>query len=354
MALTLILSAGCGSTESSRLPHRVSFAVPHGPLAQLELMTPHQGWALTTSPAVLVTHDRHWQRVTPSQLPPNALMILLNGVTPESAWLAYGSGNPTSLVTLASTINAGRSWQIHSIRLPHPATLNQIDFVSQTTGYVVVALPGGGMGAFGEKVFVTTDGGRHWRQRPTPPIIGAQLSFLTSDRGWATGGQTGAGGVPNGTAMIDVTNDGGKQWQRQSLTLPKVAQPLELTVHPPHFWSSTDGFLWILGTSPTQLSTLILVYRTFDGGRQWTLEASKFWPAGALVGPVSAVGSQVWMVLNGPNSLVRFTAHHWQAYAFLAHHLEFMRFLNSQVGWAVSGSGTIWTTTTGGRTWNQP
>lgn len=211
------------------------------------------------------------------------------------------------------------------------------------------------MGAFGEEILVTDDGGQQWAVLPAPPIIGAWLSFLTANRGWATGGQTGAGGVPIGTAMLDETVDGGRHWTRQLIPLPAQARSMELTVHPPHFWSSTGGYFWIIGSSPTQPETLVLVYRTTDGGRQWELAATRFWPQGALVAAVSAYGPESWIQYqnDGANHLEAFWHHQWHKLTFPGHNVMSMRFINAHMGWAVGGYGTAWITMNGGERWKQ-
>ena len=201
----------------------------------------------------------------------------------------YGLGTEAGTPVLLATRDGGASWQIaHSFA---GLTVTDFAFRPDGVGYVVATLPAKNGETVHGEILRSTDGCAHWSvQREIGDGSGLSQVDLQAFS-------------PNLTRMSvsapRTSADAGKRWSRTD-PLPAFAKGLAAT----DFAGPSDG--WALGRSG-------LLYRTTDGGRQWS-RLGKLPPG------------------NEPD----------------------VDFLSANTGWIVTahtGSRTLLRTRDGGRTW---
>ena len=137
-------------------------------------------------------------------------------------------------------------------------------------------------------VYRTSDGGRHWDRSdlrivappPSMPILFDQLYFADPEHGWllAVGTDLGSGSANSLVMLLWRTDDGGRTWSQlpptslppQSVELPPYAGSACPVFSPPHIAFTTPNIgWWTYGACGTGAARP-LVWRTRDGGRNWT------------------------------------------------------------------------------------
>lgn len=267
-----------------------------------------QGWLLTGGEASAGSQDkmlyetrnggRSWSLVASAAFggiaAGSAGVLPQIGYVPSSGGLAFISPGVGFLALdragLFETVNGGASWQPAPQPLPG-ADLARIGFWSATGGYMQEGTaPGPAL-----PLYLTVDGGRHWRRR-YPPVLPDVASPIPGSPRWLGFGdllgqaaldiQTSADAghtwtpvalAPSGTQFVQalstrdwvavgdqiaVTRDGGRHWR--ILSLPGL--PYLSTVS---FGNRRDGWVYIGGRG---------LYTTRDGGRSWVRAVT----AGAL------------------------------------------------------------------------
>jgi photosystem II stability/assembly factor-like uncharacterized protein len=241
-----LLAAGCGptsgapraarpasaSTTASAEADASSPAVPRTPVPRTPVIVPSpddtcRGAGAGTSSVQIATGT--------GTVPPLAAVQF---VSAQQGWVA-GSGR------ILATSDGGQTW---TKQYSGPANLYQVDFISAARGWAV------GPNA----VLTTTDGGKVWTSLPEPCTPIRSVHFVAPDLGYAVAGGSGVrldGGVPatTGAGTLLMTTDGGRNWQPVP-GAPAAAQTV-------CFSSPSDGFLGTPGR----------VWRSIDGGRQWTI-----------------------------------------------------------------------------------
>ncbi len=178
---------------------------------------------------------------SPGQGPGQGPVPLLDAaafVSPAQGWVA-GDGH------ILATADGGRTW---TRQYAGPASLVQVDFADARHGWAV-----------GTSVLLrTTDGGAAWTPVTDPCGSIRSVDFVSAGLGYAIAGGSQVridGGVPapaiGGELM--ATTDGGQRWLRVP-GAPAQAQTACFT-------TAASGFLGTPGK----------VWRTSDGGRNWTL-----------------------------------------------------------------------------------
>jgi photosystem II stability/assembly factor-like uncharacterized protein len=239
---------------------------------------------------------------------------------------------------------------------------SQVQFVNAQDGWVLAGLGGGAAGSQAVAIFRSTDGGRTWEivtPRPGNPPGTLPFSGHKSGMGWAsatTGWVTGCICAAENTVLLYRTQDGGVNWQSQSLPLPSLQAVI--TTEPPVFFSATEGLLPV--TFSTGKANSLAAYATHDGGATWSH---------TTLLPIPMTGSawdfltmqQGW-VLGANGTTLNETSdggQHWTAIPASANfqNISQLDFVSAQEGWAIStpasAAPVLLKTMDGGHTWVQ-
>jgi hypothetical protein len=158
--------------------------------------------------------------------------------------------------TILATTDGGAHW---TAQLSGKLNLTSADFVSGRDGWAVGTT----------SLLATTDGGAHWTALPEPCPVIRSVHFVSPSTGFAVAGGQNVGGadpaVPVSGGVVLATSDGGHTWH--TLATPANAQTV-------CFSDSRHGWLGAAG----------LLYRTADGGKDWTALTS-------MSGQVGSAGS---------------------------------------------------------------
>jgi hypothetical protein len=179
--------------------------------------------------------------------------------------------------TIMATSDGGAHWRT---QLSGTLNLTAVDFVNGQDGWAVGT----------SSLLATTDGGAEWTPLPEPCPLLRSVHFITPLTGYAVAGGSDAGvdpEAPNLGGVVLTTSDGGHTWH--AAATPPDAQTVCFS-DGQHGWLGADG----------------LLYRTTDGGRDWTVTTA---PAGQVqsgyVGTMDvqcAGDGSAWALLIGPGA----------------------------------------------------
>src|SRR5215472_1920142 len=142
---------------------------------------------------------------------------------------------------------------------PPPTTVSSIDWLSARVGWVVVVDD-----QRRSVLYHTQDGGRHWARQFATVDSGVAVRFLDATQGLMTEPTPFPG--PNPTLLR--TEDGGDHWTTIELASDVGANP-----NLPFFFDLLHGWVMVrTGRSDTTEDAVI--FRTDDGGLDWTVAAS--------------------------------------------------------------------------------
>ena len=219
-----------------------------------------------------------------------------------------GSGSTSSILL---SENGGISWKILS---SVPGTVSWIDFVTNNIGYLVSRPANGGPDNF---LYSTTNGGSTWIQVFAGSI--SAIKFLTPTTGFAML-RTPSSNSQLFSAGIYKTANGGKSWSLVPSTLDPTAVYGSFS-----FSSSSDGWL-LVGIQPSAGSENKYLYKTTDGGSNWSLVAQAQFSSGqamAISGVMPATG-----------------------------YVTQLHFISPQQGFMALARSGLYATDDGGLTWN--
>lgn len=229
---------------------------------------------------------------------------------------------------LDRTTDSGATWR--QLPAPHSPGLLcgesgvSIDFIDRQTGF----LAHGRMG--GSRLLVTHDGGESFQSVAQFPFSLKQIDFIDGDTGWAISGE----GV--GIDVVVMTEDGGRTWRALPRNFripwtPSVYQGVQngVPINPilENYGASAPnlfpgGTAWLLVTVFDPMQRALLYLRTDVGGKSWTRYVLTVKQVGE--GKQYGAGTD----FGAP------------------------QFVDPEYGWLI-GSGEIYRTTDGGRTWVQ-
>lgn len=163
-------------------------------------------------------------------------------VSPSTGWLWLDE-------QLYLTHNGGDQWQ--NITPPQADALLGVHFWDEAHGWLAGFDSAGGQPA----LWRTTDGGQNWQQLPALPAIEVPLhavhfDFISAETGWLLAELD--TGLNFSQGRLFKTNDGGQSWQEMSTPIGGRVNFV------------TQNFGWLVG-GPTHSA----LYRTLDGGRTW-------------------------------------------------------------------------------------
>ncbi len=336
-----------------------------GPFTALRMLDQMHGWALSKS-AVFKTADAgvHWTNVTPA-----------NGIAPASvgtfmdtnhAWIAsVSSPEVSNTVDMLRTSDGGKSWQHSVINDAEVAVFDPPHFVNLQTGWLEIINYGGpGAGNESAAIYRTRDGGQTWRKLVESrkgfglPGFKTGISFKDTLNGWATGHDA------SNNALLYVTHDGGDSWQPQ--TLPDLPGAIGTAATSVSFQTTPPVFFGNNGLLPVQISGQIeankplhgtLLYATNDGGRTWF----SYWKTElSALSPFSSdnlyiVNTQhAWASDSQSGTIYGTTTggKSWQKFANSIGNIKAFSFVDNSNGWAITDKA-LWRTRDGAQTWQQ-
>jgi photosystem II stability/assembly factor-like uncharacterized protein len=194
-------------------------------------------------------------------------------ISPEVGWLDLYYGE----TVIAKTTDGGLTWHRQLLLAAEsPVTsVATMQFFNAQDGVVIgeqeLVSQGEFLPAGVPTIWRTRDGGVHWQKSqlvmdPTDVrTVGPGLwvvvsgSFLDSQRGWLllTGWSDCAGCVPDNSALVYQTSDGGAHWNKLARLQYRVGQWRAIK-----FVTASAGFVLTSGAGP---------YVTHDGGATWTI-----------------------------------------------------------------------------------
>jgi photosystem II stability/assembly factor-like uncharacterized protein len=314
------------------------------------------GWGLTAQNVLRTTDGgSQWMDVTPPGLsepaiPPRGFFLNL-----ETGWILVPRGENFGSGTIYHTTDAGKTWTSTKV----PFSGDYLDFLDTQHGWVLFASDCGA-GSCGGGLFHTSDGGDTWTEllkidqdsynNPLSlPLAGNKtgVTFASPMNGWVTGMEP----VDN-YAWLFATQDGGRTWRHQDLTIPAEYPRAQLVVDPPHFFSQQDGLLPVNIFSLDKSNRIF--YVTHDAGKTWnpttlvgisgvyfliSMEDIRVWDGETLM--VTQDGGKTWQLIK-PN-------------VNLSQIISQVDFVSKDTAWVLTmdadGKVKLLSTTDGGNTW---
>jgi len=320
-------------------------------IRQLYMKDTFNGWAIGDSYLLRTTNGgTTWTNVTP----PNATFA--NGATgfffsSSTGWLLTGESK------LYRTTNGGLKWTAYSV----PFSSGYIQFTDSYHGFVLYGL-GSGMNKQAVALYKTNDGGATWIKNydntPTLPTPGTSLPFSGHKNGMtfrdSLAGWVG-GDIPmDGYFYFYRTTDAGKNWSRQSLSIPAGYESAFMTLTAPTFFGTSNALLpvWMGRTEGRDLAT----YTTTNGGISWTKTAG-FAKGAEFVDYVSTKDGFTW----DHSGIFQVTHNAGGSWTPVTPNINFgddfrgMDFVSTTTGWVIQnhtgGYTSLYKTINGGATW---
>lgn len=336
-------------------------------LLSLQVLGEDGGWLLGREEqrliACRITHgEPDWRcgALDRFSLPPDPRALAFFVLNESTGWVAAPRGEGrVAVAQVGGQIRAEvpvANWETGGIFL---------DFISPTEGWMLLT-SGPAMGTMYKSVYQTTDGGATWTLLSRGPSPGtAPTPAALPESGYATGlgFQSAKRGFVTQLYRTDAaphlyrTDDGGRRWRRVELPYPEsVPQGYYADLYPPRFFGPDrqDGLLAAVFRGQ---ASLLVLYRTHDGGETWSpgaaetgsLQRYAFADAehGWILDPsgwqlyVTADGGRSWQVVQ-PNRPLERAA---------------IQFTSARNGWALlqqeDGSSRLLRTTDGGKSWTE-
>ncbi len=368
LSLSLALS-GCALAGGNRGKAAGPTPPPSAPagtpaFAAIHMQDATTGWATTTGPnplsieTVLRTTDGGvtWKDVTP-RFDPGAIVGPAYFLDASAAWLVVGREG-ISAVAVFRTFDGGASWRAQTVTT---LSFPQAKLLTAADAQHVWLLTTYGFGAEGvpSDLFRSDDGGANWRLTASTrgtakaaaalPYNGTKdgLTFIDDKRGWLAGTSH---DVP---VWFFATDDGGKTWAPQALSLPSgyTTAPDSIHTNAPAFFGDgqgarNSGLLPVVFLKEQQPNVF---YKTGDAGKTW----SPTTPAGTYLSSWSFVDVGHGVVFG--DGKLWATADGCQTWTQLKPNYDLsgvtqIDFVSDQLGWAI-GKGFFIKTADGGKTW---
>jgi len=235
---------------------------------------------------VLITQDGGslWEDVTPPEPALATKHAFGYFYDRHTGWVTYyptsWTGGSTTLTFYTwKTTNGGATWTqsaTQSIYFENPyGDPPLIDFISASTGWILLRDGGVGMNKYPVTLLKTTNGGASW----TIQIYGpgdlfscpkTGMDFVDANTGWVTYDWT----CPYPGPRVSATSDGGTTWSDIFLpdptSLPGLFANTACSSHSPNLFSATSGAVAMsctIGSDPTYIVDYL--YVTTNGGASW-------------------------------------------------------------------------------------
>ena len=354
--------AGAGpkpAPQAGRQQDETVFAATPKIVGEAGLAAPGVGWAINGLGLYWTRDDGlHWRLITPPDVMEIGDAVARIGeivyLAPGHIWLvasdvrgASSVGGSTRHVALELTSDGGRTWQ--SVILPgcYACGETHLSALGPRRGYALAAAE------HVSRLYATVDGGTTWKQVAFVPVDGP-LAFSSGRRGWALGA--------DGQALYG-THDGGRDWQRIELPTPQRYVGERATFGAPRTFSGGLVVVPVRFRDGHTRAQHVVVYVTRDGGATW---AARLAPGAAnVIGETwafpkalsfSAPTATDWLLFAGPRLFVTHDAGRtWsvvQPQPAPRRTLDVydLDFVSPSIGWAIFRT-TLVETRDGGRKW---
>lgn len=338
----------------------------------MKLIAPGVGWSFTNH-GLLWTEDggKDWKDITPrSSLGPVAQIKDVFFLDTRHGWVLFSKWDePEALFDLARTDNKGATWSILRVHvdLGNLAADGQIAFADPIHGWMVLDSATSSAVHAGS-LFLTSDGGRTWRNSPDDPGGQGPILPVTPKEGWLVG---------NGQDDdLHVTWDGVKNWQTVSLPAPKEIYPaIYPTADVPVFEDEKHGFVAVTYSGSNGVKSAAVLFATVNGGHSWAADRVLTNLEEGSQGErlPSAVADSIWITARvsayqpelttlSAGSRLRASIARWSNSAGYSEVYQ-LSFLTPKQGWIIQdsghegavlmrvGDGNLLSTTDGGATW---
>ena len=324
-------------------------------ITSIDMLDETNGWAAGEA-YILRTEDGGvtWLNATPADVTSVGYLGASFFADAATAWFVLPSADYTTGI-LYHTTDGGLTWTSNAA----PFSGGSLQFLDAQNGWMLAEL-GGGAGRAAVAVFQSSDAGVTWSRvyvnDPTVagssdslPLSGQKsgMTFLDAAHGWVTGS------VPmDGYVYLFKTQDDGRNWARQEVSLPAGFETAMTSADAPRFFTSLDG-IFHLGLYADIPSTVF--YRTNDGGATWM----PTFPVNMAGRYAIANLHDVWIWDGGPAMLVSHdssvTWNQVNTNINVTDTLMRIDFVNASTGWALTGDASshylLYKTIDGGATW---
>jgi photosystem II stability/assembly factor-like uncharacterized protein len=239
----------------------VSLAFAQGGLLSYRFVSSQVGWVRvfeTDGRTVIArTSDagKHWERQleidglspnTPAKFLSASVALVIGQQRGDPRQGSPGAGFP---ITIWITMDGGAHWKSR----PVPADAGYLisaDFVDATHGWLLSRAPESNNAAQSSTVLIyaTQDGAQHWTRvagsETSSALAGAdmkvRLNFISQTTGWITSENL------TGNSQLYVTRDAGRSWQAQHLPpIGDAGPPSRIHIDVPTFFSPDEGAITV-------------------------------------------------------------------------------------------------------------
>lgn len=321
----------------------------NGSVRSMGALSPTDAWVVGDG-SLLITDDggASWRTAAPPgvALTEPAAVVFLD---PATGWVAELAPDTPGGVRMATTGDAGRTWQVRSHTLfaandpAGQASALAMHWLDRSAGWLVVRQATSSNFNQGT-LFGTQDGGASWQRLNLPG--GEPVYFISANIGWTAGG-------PHGDTWFR-TDDGGHTWVAVALPYPDVAGRGQRRHYSPHF--TADGLHGVIVvTTSTSAGQRVAWYATDDGGAIWA-NVTDFPAAAATTTNIADLDAAAWLMATSGQPLL----HPAVAAPFFANPtlsapdvaLAALAMSTPDVGWAVAARGAyLLRTQDGGQNW---
>ena len=327
-------------------------------LVSIQFLNELDGWGVTET-QIVRTNDGGitWYNVTPPEVTEAGYSVDTFVLDNNHVWMQLPDlDNFPNSGSLYRTTDGGLTWISNKV----PFSRGDLNFLDPNNGWVMSVL-GAAAGSMGVSVFQTSDGGATWDQTYTNdpnladagdslPLGGQKsgLAALNMQTAWVYGLT-----YAPGTVYLYRTEDGGANWNRQSLPLPQGVENAELSVEKIEFIAPNFGFLTMRITSD---NINLAVYISDDSGKTWSLTPTLIPGAGSA----DFLSANEAVIYNGSQFyLTRDAARTWSIIppdVLFGESFAGMDFVNALSGWVITADPTtshraLYRTSDGGATW---
>jgi photosystem II stability/assembly factor-like uncharacterized protein len=372
LAVTLFVLSACSASSStaqaaevtlppnSPSPPKIDAPIVEAPaLVNFHFINELEGWGVTET-QIVRTNDGSltWYNLTPPDVSETGYGVQHFALDANYAWVQIPDyDNFPNSGFLYRTQDGGLTWRMS----PTPFSGGDLEFLNENDGWMLADL-GVGAGSNAVAVYRTTDGGADWTlaytNDPNQAKAGDSLPLGGLKSGIAplnmqTAFVYGVTYAP-GTAYLYRTDDGGKNWsQVTSLSLPDGAENAQLSIDQLEFLTPNDALMTMRVASE---ESNLAVYTSNDAGDTWSLTPTLI-PNGGSADFLSATEAVIY---NGEQFYVtRDAARTWDTNSpdvVFGDTFARMDLVNLSSGWVLTldpstNQSSLYRTTDGGSTW---